>query len=155
MRYKKNVWAIGFMVLMVFVGVCNAQAPVPRAEDAIRYRRAVMVMIKWHYDRLSLQTKGSIPFVREEAQRSTAWLETLSQQAAEGFVPGSHEGETKAQPAICTQAAKFHALADRFRSDATKLNEIARTAGDATALKAQMNEVTRTCKSCHDDFKKS
>lgn len=82
---QKNVWAIGFMVFVVLTGVCNAQAPVPRAEDAIRYRRAVMVMIKWHYDRLSLQTKGSIPFVREEAQRSTAWLETLSQQAAEGL----------------------------------------------------------------------
>lgn len=152
MRYKKGMWFIGFMV---FVGVCNAQAPVPRAEDAIRYRRAVMVMIKWHYDRLSLQTKGNIPFVREEAQRNTAWLEMLSQQAAEGFVPSSHEGDTKALPSIWEQGVKFRSLAERFRTDVTKLNEIARTGGDAAALKAQMNEVTRTCKSCHDDFKKS
>ncbi len=152
MRYKQELSVIGFMV---FVGVCNAQAPVPRAEDAIRYRRAVMVMVKWHYDRLSHQTKGSVPFVREEAQRNAAWLETLSQQAAEGFVPGSHEGDTKALPSIWAQGSQFRAQAERFRSDAAKLNAIARAGGDAAALKAQMNEVTRTCKSCHDDFKKS
>lgn len=152
MRYKKYVWVIGFMV---FVGVCNAQAPVPRAEDAIRYRRAVMAMVKWHYDRLSFQTKGSTPFVREEAQRSAAWLEMLSQQSAEGFVPGSHEGDTKALPSIWAQGSQFRALVERFRSDTAKLNAIARAGGDAAALKAQMNEVTRTCKSCHDDFKKS
>lgn len=151
MRGRKAL-AIALMVSM-YGGASFAQAV--RTEDAIRYRKAVMVMTKWHYDRLSQQAKGVVPFVREEADRHAAWLEALSKNAAEGFIPGSQEGgETKAAPAIWNEGPKFRGLVDRFQADATKLREITRH-GEPAVIKSQLDNMARTCKLCHDDFKKS
>lgn len=143
--------AVGFMIYSLSFA---ASAQIVRAEDAIRYRRAAMVMMKWHYDRLSQQTKGAIPFARDEAERNAGWLDALSKNAAEGFVTGSHEGDTKALPIIWSERQKFRSLVERFQADAAKLREAAQ-GGDAAAIRSQLDIVARTCKSCHDDFKKS
>lgn len=131
-----------------------ATAQTVRAEDAIRYRKAVMVMIKWHYDRLSQAAKGSLPLARDEIERNAAWLDALSKNAAEGFGVGSLEGDTKALAAIWRDEAKFRGLVEKFQADAARLRQFAR-GGEAAALKAPLDAMTRTCKSCHDDFKKS
>lgn len=146
-----KVAAVGFMICIQSLA---ATAQIVRTEDAIRYRKAAMVMMKWHYDRLSQQAKGTVPFTREEAERNAGWLDALSKNAAEGFVAGSHEGDTKALPTIWSDRQKFRALVERFQADAAKLRDTAHS-GDATAMKSQLDSMARTCKSCHDDFKKS
>lgn len=113
-----------------------------------------MVMMKWHYERLSQQAKGIVPFARDEVERNAGWLDALSKNAAEGFVAGSHEGDTKALPAIWSDTQKFRALIERFQAEASKLRETARS-GDAATIRSQLDSMARTCKSCHDDFKKS
>lgn len=148
---RKKLVAVGFMIC-IYPFASFAQAP--RAEDAIRYRKAVMVMIKWHYDRLAQQAKGIVPFVREEAGRNAAWIEALSKNAAEGFVAGSHEGDTKATGAIWSDGQKFRSLVERFQGDASRLRDATRN-GDPADIKSRMDDMTRTCKACHDDFKKS
>lgn len=144
------------VVVCLVIGIFSsgAVAQTLRTEDAIRYRKAAMVMMKWHYDRLSQQAKGSVPFARGEAERNAAWLDALSKNAAEGFVPGSLEGDTKATAAIWSEAPRFRGLIERFQADATRLREISKS-GDPAAIKSQLEAVARTCKSCHDDFKKS
>lgn len=144
------------IVIGLIVGVHSiaATAQVARTEDAIRYRKAVMVMIKWHYDRLAQMAKGSVPFTRDEVDRNAARLEALSKNVAEGFVAGSHEGDTRAQAAIWSDSQKFHGAIERFQADAAKLRETARK-GDAAAVKTQLDAMTKSCKACHDDFKKS
>lgn len=129
-------------------------AQVVRAEDAIRYRKAAMIMMKWHFDRLSQLTKGTVPFHRGDAERNATWLAMLSKNAAEGFISGSHEGDTKAQSTIWSDAQKFHTLVDRFQAEALKLQDIAQK-GEIGLIKSQLDIMARTCKSCHDEFKKS
>lgn len=123
-------------------------------EDSIRYRKAVMIMIKWHYDRLAKHAKGTIPLAHDEVDRNAAWLDALSKNAAEGFIPGSSDGDTKALPSIWIDGPTFQGLIERFQGDATKLRTVVRK-GDATALKLQLDDMAKTCKTCHDDFKKS
>lgn len=149
MQYTKKL-ALGLVMALV-TGGAAAQA---RAEDTIRYRKAVMVMVKWHYDQLSQQAKGSAPFSRDEVQNHVAWLESLSKSVLAGYPVGSHEGDTKTLPSVWSQWPQFKTQAERMQSDVAKLRELARN-GDASALKAPLNDLTRTCKTCHDDFKKS
>jgi cytochrome c556 len=146
----KKVAVVGFMICIQSLA---ATAQGVRTEDAIRYRKAAMVMMKWHYDRLSQQAKGVVPFTRDEAERNAGWLDALSKNAAEGFIVGSHEGDTKALPTIWRDKQIFRALIERFQADTTKLREVSRS-GDVTAIKSQLDNIARTCKSCHDDFKK-
>jgi len=123
-------------------------------EEPIRYRRAVMTMIKWHADRISPMLKNPQIFNRDEVVRNATYIEFLSRVSLDGFVPGSHEGDTKAKPEIWKDWGHFKASAERFQSEAAKLREVSRS-GDSAAIKAQLSETNKACKSCHDDFKSS
>lgn len=148
---RRNAAAVS---LIISVFAFSASAQTSRTEDAIRYRKATMVMIKWHFDRLSQIVKGSIPFARDEAERNAVWLDALSKNAAEGFVSGSQEGDTRALAAVWNDRQKFHGLVERFQADASRLRETVRK-GEMAAIKTQLDNMARTCKSCHDDFKKT
>lgn len=138
---------------------CSLACPAARAEPAkfeeqIRYRQAVMTMIKWHTEKMSPLVKNPQAFNRNEAINNAAIVEMLSKLAMEGFVPGSYAGDTKAKAEVGTDWNRFKALGDKFAAEATKLRERAQT-GDAAAVKAQLGEARKVCKSCHDDFKSS
>lgn len=133
---------------------CSAWADSSNFEEPIKYRRAVMTMIKWHGDRISPMVKNPQAFNRDEVLRNATYIEFLSRVALDGFVPGSQAGETKAKPEIWQDWARFKGLGERFQAAATKLREVARS-GDAGAVKAQLGEMNKVCKSCHDDFKAS
>lgn len=152
---KRRAW-IGLAAgscLALAVG-CDAWAESSRFEEPIKYRRAVMTMIKWHVDRIAPMVRKPAAFNREEILRNATYIEFLSKVSLEGFVPGSHEGDTKALPEIWKDWNRFKSLGERFQAEAAKLREVA-AKGDAAAVKAQLSETNKVCKSCHDDFKSS
>ncbi len=129
-------------------------AEVSRYEEPIRYRRAVMTMVKRHYEQVSAMAKGKIPMNRDELNRHASYLEMLSRASIDGFVAGSHEGDTKAKPEIWQDWPRFRSQVEKFQGDAARLKEVARS-GNPETLKGAVADMTRTCKSCHDDFKAS
>lgn len=130
------------------------QAEPSRFEEQIKYRRSVMTMIKWHEERMAPMLKNPKTFKRDEVLRNATYIEMLSQVADEGFVAGSHEGETQAKPEIWKEWRAFKGLNDDFRREARKLREVA-TKGEPAAIKTQLGEVNKVCKSCHSDYKNS
>lgn len=147
---------IGMMIAgcLATVGLESFGAEPSKFEEPIKYRRAAMTMIKWHVDRIAPMVRNPQAFNRDEVVRSAATIEFLSRLTLEGYVPGSHEGETKALPEIWKDWNRYKALNDRFQAEAVKLRDISKT-GDAAAVKAQLSETNKVCKNCHDDFKSS
>lgn len=124
-----------------------------RYEEPIRYRQAVMIMTKRHFDQISAIAKGRQAFSRDEALRQATYLDLLAQVGLDGFVAGSHDGATKAKPEIWRDWPAFRGLNDKYRAQTARLKDVARTANSAEALKPVIAELTRICKACHDDFK--
>lgn len=145
-----------FIALLILSGVLPipAQAEISRYEEPIRYRKAVMTMVKRHYDQVSAMAKGSLPLNRDALVRQATYLEMLSQVSMDGFVAGSHEGDTRAKQDIWKEWSRFRALAEKFQGDALQLKELAMN-GQTGNLKSALGEMTRTCKNCHDEFKAS
>lgn len=141
--------AIGCLQLPLEV---SAQAT--RYEEPIRYRQAVMTLVKRHYEQVSNMAKGKVPFNREELNRHAAYLDMLSRVSLDGFVAGSHEGNTKARPEIWKEWARYRGLNEKFQAETARLKDVAR-AGTPDAVKAVVADLTKVCKSCHDDFKDS
>jgi cytochrome c556 len=81
-------------------------------------------------------------------------LEMLARVSLDGFVAGSDEGDTKAKPDIWKEWPRFRALMEKYQGEVGRLNSVARN-GQPAALKTAVEDLTRVCKSCHDDFKKS
>jgi len=147
---KSLVCSLTIAALLLVSDLVSAE--VSRYEEPIHYRRAAMTMIKRHYTQIYNMVNGKIPMNRDELNRHANYLEMLSRASLDGFVAGSHEGDTRAKPEIWTDWTKFRSLNDKFIADAVRLKEAARS-NNAEALKTAANDMTRTCKNCHDDFR--
>lgn len=133
----------------LLAGNALAQA---KPEDAIKYRRGVFAVMGWNFGALAAMAKGERPHDKDEAARRAATVAFMSRLPAEGFIPGSDKGETKAKPEVWTEMDDFKAKLEKMQGEAAKLADVAR-GGDLNALKAQVGETGKACKACHDKFR--
>ena len=70
-----------------------------------------------------------------------------------GFVEGSDVGETRALPKIWSEMDKFKAAAMKSNEDIAKLDAAAKT-GSLDAIRTAVGAVGRSCKACHDTYRK-
>jgi cytochrome c556 len=69
------------------------------------------------------------------------------------FIEGTDKGDTKAEPKIWTEMDKFKAAASKMQEEMAKLNVVAK-GGNIDAIKAQVGETGKSCKACHDAYRK-
>ena len=146
-------------VLMVAAAVGALATALPAAaqfakpEDAIRYRRAAFTVMATHFGRVAAMANGRIPFDAKAAADNAELATLVSKLPFAGFVEGSDKGDTKAEPKLWTEMDKFRASAAKMQEEMTKLNAAAKT-GNIDTLKAAVGETGRSCKSCHDSYRK-
>ncbi|HYQ90895.1 MAG TPA: cytochrome c [Candidatus Competibacteraceae bacterium] len=139
----------GLLSLSMGAGIAAEVKP----EDAIEYRQSVYTLIKWNFAPIGAMVKGQVPYDAAAVARHTAFLETLSKMPLEGFTPGSNTGDTKAKPEIWKNRQEFEKLMSDFQEQITKLNQVAHS-GDQAAVKEQFGAAAKSCKNCHDKFRK-
>ena len=130
-----------------------ASAQFAKPEDAIKYRQAAMTMMNTHVGRLFGMANGRIPYDAKVAVDNADIAAAVSKWQFAGFVEGSDLGETRALPKIWSELDKLKAAAAKSNEDIAKLNVAAR-AGSLDALKAAVGEVGKSCKACHDAYRK-
>ena len=144
---------LGLALVSGIAGAAPAQAPFAKAEDAIKYRKSAMFVMAQHFGRLGPVVKGERPYNKDEVARNAAIADEVSKLPFEGFVAGTDKGETTAKPEIWTDAAKFKSSAEKMQQEMGKLAQVSK-GGDLNTIKAQFGAVGKTCKGCHDDFRK-
>ncbi|MGY0196470.1 c-type cytochrome [Leptothrix sp. BB-4] len=130
-----------------------AAAQFQKPEDAIKYRKAAFTVMASHFGRLGPMVQGKVPFDAKVAADNIAIATTLSTLPFAGFVPDSDKGDTKAKPEIWSDQAKFNAAAKKMQDAMAALN-VAAKSGNADQFKAAFGDTGKTCKGCHDDFRK-
>jgi len=139
------------LVKAMLTGVGNADFD--RAEDAIRYRQAVMILIGRHFGRMGDVVKSKVPYDQAAFAGDAAVVKILSRLPWEAFLfPGSDKGKTQLKSEALNRPDELKAAAQVFESDAAKLSEIA-AAGDLDAVKPQFGTVAQSCKHCHAEFR--
>ena len=130
-----------------------AAAQFAKPEDAIKYRKAAFTVMGTHFGRVAAMANGKIPFDAKMAADNAEIANTMSKLPYAGFVPGSDKGETKAEPKIWTEMDKFNAAATKMQEEMSKLN-VAAKGGNLDAIKAAVGETGKSCKACHDNYRK-
>lgn len=130
-----------------------AAAQFAKPEDAIRYRRAAFTLMGTHFGRVAAMANGKVPFDAKAVADNAEIATIMSKLPYAGFVDGSDKGDTKAEPKIWTEMDKFRAAASRMQDEMAKLNVVAKT-GNVDAIKAAVGETGRSCKACHDAYRK-
>ena len=150
---KKMATVLIVMTLMTgFLGVAYAQFAKP--EDAIQYRQSVMFLIGQHFGRMAAVVKGQSPYDKAAFEQNAAIVDTLATLPWEAFmVPGTDKGKTGLKSSAFKEKDKFMQDAKEFETETAKLAETAQT-GNLDTIKTQFGETGKSCKSCHDDFRK-
>lgn len=130
-----------------------AAAQFAKPEDAIKYRQAAMTMMNTHVGRLFGMANAKIPFDAKVAAENADIAAAVSKWQFAGFVEGSDVGETRALPKIWSEMDKFKAAAMKSNEDIAKLDAAAKT-GSLDAIKTAVGAVGRSCKACHDTYRK-
>ena len=130
-----------------------AAAQFAKPEDAIKYRKAAFTVMATHFGRVAGMANGRIPFDAKAAADNAEIATIASKLPYAGFVEGTDKGETKAEPKIWTERDKFNAAASKMQDEMAKLN-VAAKSGNLDAIKAAAGETGKSCKACHDAYRK-
>ncbi|MDO6617517.1 MULTISPECIES: cytochrome c [unclassified Shewanella] len=123
------------------------------ANDAIDYRKAGFSLIRYQFGDMAAMMKGKKEFELTVFQTRAANLAALAKIPHEGFIAGSDNGDTEALAKIWSNKADFDTKMTEFQENAVKLDLAAQT-GDKKQIKQAFGNTGKSCKGCHDMYKK-
>ncbi len=130
-----------------------AFAQFAKPEDAYKYRASVMFLQSQHMGRINGQLKSDKPNLSVIAENA-AILDTVNRLSFTAFPEGSDMvANSRAKPEIWKDPAKFKQYAERLNGDVAKLLAASK-GGDLEGTRTSFQAVARTCKGCHDDFRR-
>ncbi len=145
MKLKNLAFAV------VAMGVASGVLAQVKPEDQIRYRQSVMNVMGRSFGALNGMAKGEAPYNKDAAAKNAAIVEMMSGLPAPAFGAGTEKGApTKADMKVWSEGEKFKTAYDKMVGEVKKLPA---AAGEEATLKAQVGEVGKACKGCHDDFR--
>lgn len=130
-----------------------ASAQFQKPEDAIKYRKAAFTVMGTHFSRIGAMVNNRVPFDAKVAAENADIVAEMAKLPFAGFGPGTDKGDTRAKPEIWTEMDKFRAGGTKLQEESVKLAAAAK-GGNADALKAAFGEAAKTCKACHDSYRK-
>lgn len=122
-------------------------------KDAIEYRQVAFSLIAYNFGDMGEMMKGKKPFNAETFTMRANNVAALSKIPFEGFIDGSDKGDTEALAKIWQDRADFDAKMKTFQENAAILATVAQK-GDQTAIKQAFMDTGKSCKGCHDIYKK-
>ena len=123
------------------------------ADDAIQYRKAAFGLIAYNFGDMAAMIKGKKDFNAEVFAQRASNVAALSQIPHEGFIAGSDKGNTNALAKVWSDKVDFDAKMTEFQNNAAKL-AVAAQGSDQNQIKQAFGNTGKSCKGCHDVYKK-
>jgi cytochrome c556 len=148
----KNLARSISMLCFALTSVC-AHAAFPRPSAAVHYRRAALLVMGHHTSDLGAMLRGRQPYNAAQALNDARVIALLSQLPWGAFGPGTDVAGTQAKPAVWREHARFLQDAQRLQQ-ATPALLAAVQGGKLDQVRVAFIRTVKTCKACHDDFKR-
>jgi cytochrome c556 len=141
------------LLAVCLAGAAHAQGQPTKAEQALKYRKAVYQAIVWNFGPLSAMAQGKIPYDATEFQLRAARVAALAPMVGESFTADTRGlAGTKAKDGIWANRADFDAKMKDFVDRTAALARVAQ-GGDAEKSKAAFMDAAGACKACHDKYR--
>ena len=146
------------VVAALAIGLSGATVAqtIGKPEDQIRWRQSVMQALGWSMGRIKANLEGT--YNKDQVVQAANTIQALANSGSGAlFTPGTDKGkgwhDTEVKPELFTNSAKLKEVGMAYNKEANELAKVAAT-GDAAAVKAQFGNLGKTCKGCHDEFRK-
>jgi cytochrome c556 len=153
----KSMKIAAFIILAAtaVVMAAPARAQFAKPEDAVKYRQSVMFVMSQHFGRIGAMTSGKAPYDAKAAIDSAQIVATMARLPWSAFSPATEKVTVanRAKAEIWSDAARFKEGGEHLVAETGKLLAAAQTS-TLDNLKTAFAATGKTCKSCHDDFRK-
>ena len=114
-----------------------------------------MFVMSQHFGRIGAMTTGKAPYDANAAVAAREIVATMAKLPWPAFSPATEKVTvpTRAKPEVWSDMAKFKQTGEHLVTETGKLLAAAETS-NLDNLKTAFAATGKTCKSCHDDFRK-
>jgi cytochrome c556 len=139
---------------LALVTALPAAAQFQKPEDAVKYRQSAFTVMANHFGRIGAMANGRVPFDAAAAQANADIVVAMSKLPYTAFGEGTDKvGNTRALPEVWSKRADFDAGAKKMQDEVVKLQAAAKS-GNLDQLKAAFGDTGKSCKGCHDNYRK-
>ncbi len=131
---------------------CGEEAQDTHPDRPVTQRRLLFKQFTRTLEPMGMVARERLPFNRPEFLASALELQRLSSKPWPLFTPDSNYPPTHAKPEVWLKAVEFKAAQQALQDKSAALAALARDA-NLDDLKAAVNDLQTSCKSCHDQFR--
>lgn len=148
-----NRLALALLAAAGLATALPAAAQFQKPEDAIKYRQSAFTVMASHFGRIAAMAQGKVPFDAAAAKANADIVATMSRLPFAAFPAGTDSGQTKAKAEIWSEPDKFRQGATTMQEAVGRL-QTAANSGNLDQIKAAVGDVGKSCKACHDSYRK-
>ena len=132
----------------------QTQATPSKAEQVLKYRKAVYQVILWNFGPLSAMAQGKAPYDAAEFAKRAERVAAVTPMLMDAY-PAESKGvaDSRLKPEMWDNRADFDTKLKTLIDRSANLAAVGR-AGDFEQSKAAFFETGNACKSCHDKYRK-
>lgn len=139
--------------LTLLLGACGGDPPDTHPDQPVTKRRAIFKEFTRTLEPMGMVARERKDYNPRELNISALALAKLADQPWAYFTPDSNYPPTRATPAVWEKAADFQTAQTDYQRHVRDLVQAAQ-GDDLTRIKASINAVQESCKSCHQQFRK-
>jgi cytochrome c556 len=132
---------------------CSQEAPDNHPDQPVSKRRAVFKEFTRTLEPMGMVARDRATYNAATFLTQAQALQKLSAQPWPLFTPDSDYPPTKADSKVWQQPAEFKTAQAQFQQVVDELAQAA-TGTDLDHIKTSVNNVQKSCKACHDAFRK-
>jgi cytochrome c556 len=146
--------ALAAVAAMALVGLtaCSDEPKDTHPDQLVTKRREVFKQFGKVLEPMGMVARDRQTYNAREFNLSADELNKLASQPWAYFTPDSNYPPTRAKPEVWSKPADFKAAQDQYQTTTQQLLKAAQ-AGDLEAIRPAVDNVQKSCKSCHDSFR--
>jgi len=137
---------------VIGLAACNDTPKDTHPDQLVTKRRAIFKQFTRTLEPMGLVARDRKDYNPRELNISALELEKLSKQPWAYFTPDSNYPPTHAKTEVWQKPAEFKEAQDKYLVSVSHLVKAAQ-GGDLDLIRPAVNDVQKSCKSCHNQFR--
>jgi cytochrome c556 len=136
----------------ILLSACSEHVKATHPQQLVSKRQALFKQFTKTLEPMGLVARERQDYVKADFLASALALQELSSQPWAYFTADGNYPPTRAKPEVWSQADDFKKAQDAYLAEIDTLVQRAGSA-DLPAIRASVEAVQKSCKSCHDQFR--
>lgn len=143
---------IAVVTLTALLSACSDRVKDTHPQQLVSKRQAIFKKFTKTLEPLGMVARDRQDYVRAEFMANAQTLQELSTQPWAYFTADGNYPPTRAKAEVWSKASEFKQAQDSYLATVDQLVKISGD-NDMPAIRASVDAVQKSCKSCHDKFR--